>query len=336
MKEALLYQIIEGSAVQCALCAHRCVIASGECGRCGVRSNDDGVLHTDAYGAVVAAHLDPIEKKPLFHFLPGTQSFSFAAIGCNFTCSFCQNWEISQAKEAVRLGVQTRVLSPAAIVEQAIASGAKSISYTYSEPTIFIEYALETARLAKKAGLANIFVTNGYMTHEALDLIGPYLDAADVDLKFSDDEKYSLHCSAHLEPVLQTIQSMKERGIWVEVTTLVVPGLNDDVSSLSAIAGCIAAVSPEIPWHLSAFHPDYKLLEAPATPEKSLKRGVDAGKKACLHYVYTGNISGGAEDTRCHACNALLINRRGFSIAENNIQKNHCPSCRAKIPGVFI
>ncbi|MGA2089972.1 MAG: AmmeMemoRadiSam system radical SAM enzyme [Endomicrobiales bacterium] len=334
MKEALLYKKLDHDIVHCALCAHRCVIDPGHAGRCLVRRNDDGILYTSAYGSVVAAHLDPIEKKPLFHFLPGSYSFSFASIGCNFTCSFCQNWQISQVKEAQRLGAQSREMSPEDIVAHAVASGAKSISYTYSEPTIFMEYAFETAQLAKKAGLANVFVTNGYMTTEALDLIAPYLDAANVDLKFSDDKKYIANCGGHLKPVLETIRRLKERSIWVEVTTLIIAGLNDDVPSLMTIASFIADVGKDIPWHVSAFHPDYKLMETPSTSQETLTTAYNIGKKADLSYVYMGNVSV-EENTLCHNCKTLLIRRHGFSIEENNLKKGHCPSCATSIPGRF-
>lgn len=334
MIEAVLYTRMSDGSVGCAVCAHRCIIAPGKTGVCGVRRNESGTLRTAAYGRVGAVNRDPIEKKPLFHFLPGTTSYSVAAIGCNFRCSFCQNWEISQAQEAERLGVPTRPLTPEEIVAQARASGARSISFTYTEPTIFLEYALATAQKAKQAGLATVFVSNGYMTAEALDLIGPYLDAANIDLKFSDDAHYLRYCGAHHAPVLETIRRMHARGIWVEVTTLVIPGLNDDTAALTDIASSIAAIDTDMPWHVSGFHPMYNMLDVPDTPSSALGRAVAAGKKAGLRYIYEGNIDG-ESNTACHACAALLIRRHGYTIDENNLRRGRCPACGANIPGVF-
>ena len=235
MREAMLWQALEGGRVVCALCAHRCPVAPAAFGVCGVRRNLDGKLFTLVYGDVVAAAVDPIEKKPLYHFLPGTKSFSIATIGCNFRCGFCQNWQISQAsKKDGESG--TFELMPEDVVREALARGCRSVSYTYTEPTIFFEYAFDTARLARDKGLLNVFVTNGYMTAEALETIRPYLDAANVDLKAFNDETYKKVCKARLAPVLDTIRLMKASGVWVEVTTLVVPGLNDGEDELASIA----------------------------------------------------------------------------------------------------
>ncbi len=226
-REAMLWGPLEGGKVQCRLCAHRCVIASGKQGICGVRENHDGRLVTLVYGEVVAAHVDPIEKKPLYHFFPGSKALSVATAGCNFRCGFCQNWQISQAPRRKGGGIAGEPFAPEDIVRAALDQGCRSISYTYTEPTIFFEYAFDTAKLAQEAGLLNNFVTNGYMTAEALETIRPYLDAANVDLKAFKDETYKRVCGARLEPVLESIRLMHQFGIWVEVTTLVVPGLND-------------------------------------------------------------------------------------------------------------
>ena len=240
MKEALLYEKLDGKSVHCYLCSHHCKIANQKFGFCGVRENVDGILYTYAYGNVASAHVDPIEKKPLYHFLPGSNSFSIATFGCNFRCSFCQNWEISQQsfKDGAHLGEDEFL--PADIVGEALRNGCKSVSYTYTEPTIFFEYAYETAQIAKEKGLSNVFVTNGYMTKECIGMMQPYLDAANVDLKFFNDAAYKKICAGSLQPVLDSIRLMKESGIWVEVTTLIVPGENDSEEELTGIARFIA------------------------------------------------------------------------------------------------
>jgi pyruvate formate lyase activating enzyme len=244
-REAMLWSPAEGGKVECRLCSHRCVIAPGKSGVCGVRENRAGRLVTLVYGEVVAAHVDPIEKKPLYHFLPGSKALSIATAGCNFRCGFCQNWQISQAPRRKGGGVAGEPFAPAAVVRAALDQDCRSISYTYTEPTVFFEYAFDTAKLAREAGLANSFVTNGYMTAEALGTIRPYLDAANVDLKAFQDETYKKICGARLEPVLESIRLMREFGIWIEVTTLVVPGLNDGAEELAAIARFIASVDPD-------------------------------------------------------------------------------------------
>jgi len=334
-KEAMLWAPLEGGKVACALCRHRCVIAPSKSGICAVRENRDGKLVTLVYGEVIAAHVDPIEKKPLYHFYPGSKALSIAAAGCNFKCSFCQNWEISQAPRREGGGLRGQKLSPEEIVREAVGQDCRSISYTYTEPTIFFEYAYDTARLAKDAGLANNIVTNGYMTEEALTVIRPYLDAANVDLKAFKDETYRKVCGARLEPVLDSIRRMKKLGIWVEVTTLVVPGMNDGEEELAGIARFIAGVDPDIPWHISRFHPDYEYTDAPPTPVKTLRAAYGIGKKAGLRYLYVGNIQGESEDTLCPKCGRILVRRRGFSVAENRLAGNVCPFCAGPIAGVF-
>jgi len=334
-KEALLYEKSEDGSVRCYLCNHHCRIAKKKFGFCGVRHNSEGILYTHAYGKVIASHIDPIEKKPLYHFLPGSFSLSIATIGCNFHCGFCQNWEISQSsfRDSKDLGGQD--FSPEEIVRQALKNQCKSISYTYTEPTVFFEYALDTARLAKSKGLYNNFVTNGYMTKEALQMIRPYLDAANIDLKFFKDASYRNICKGSLEPVLDSIRMMHELGIWVEVTTLIVPQENDSEEELSDIAKFIAGVDKNIPWHVSRFQPHYKFIDHPATPEVTLKRAHDIGNKCGLNYIYAGNVYGWGNDTHCHSCKKLLIKREGFSILENNIKAGKCPFCNAVLPGLF-
>lgn len=332
MKEAMLYEKLRDSGAHCCLCSHRCKIQPGKFGICGVRQNIEGKLYTITYGDIVAAHVDPVEKKPIYHFLPGSFSYSIAAAGCNFKCSFCQNWEISQFSRDG--SVSGEALKPGDIVEEAKRNNCRSISYTYTEPTIFFEYAYDTARLARKEGLYNNFVTNGYMTQEALEAIRPYLDSANVDLKGFSEEFYQKFCQAHLEPVLESIKMMKKLGIWVEVTTLVVPGRNDSEKDLRGIAEFIAGAGKEIPWHVSRFYPDYKYLNSFPTPIETLKKARTIGEKAGLRYIYLGNVSDG-NDTYCHNCESLLIKRSGFDVVQNKITDSKCPECGTAIDGFF-
>jgi pyruvate formate lyase activating enzyme len=335
IKEAMLYQGLEKGKVVCNLCAHCCRIAPGKWGICGVRENRDGKLVSHAYGEVIAAHVDPIEKKPFFHFLPGTTSFSIATVGCNFRCPFCQNWEISQASKEDSSGGRGDKLSPQDVVREALDQGCRSISYTYTEPTIFFEYAFDTAKLAKQAGLGNNFVTNGFMTAEALETIHPYLDAANVDLKAFREETYKKVCKARLQPVLDSIKLMRTLGIWLEITTLVVPGMNDSEEELRDIARFIAEVDGNIPWHISRFHPDYQYTDTKPTPVDTLGKALAIGKKAGLRYVYIGNVMGEGDFTLCPNCQKTLIKRRGFRVEENKVKGGKCPFCQSPIAGVF-
>jgi pyruvate formate lyase activating enzyme len=335
-REAMLYEKLDRQRVACKLCAHRCVLNEGQFGLCGVRQNVGGVLYTHVYEEAIAAHVDPIEKKPFFHFLPGSKSLSIATVGCNFRCPFCQNWEISQSRPSDgKSGLRSTRLAVKEVVRQALLNDCQSISYTYTEPTIFFEYAYDTARLAKESGLRNNFVTNGFMTGEALETIKPYLDAANVDLKFFREESYQKICKARLQPVLESISKMRELGIWVEVTTLVIPGLNDSEEELRDIARFLASVDRDIPWHLSRFHPDYEYTQAPPTPVATLRKAREIGKAEGLNYVYLGNVWGEGEDTHCPNCGQLLISREGFWVKSNLIKDGHCPKCGYKIAGVF-
>ena len=334
IKEAMLYEKLDGGKVHCYLCSHHCSVLLGKFGICGVRKNIYGKLHTAVYGDVIAAHVDPIEKKPLYHFFPGSVSYSIATIGCNFKCAFCQNWEISQLSKIGGGAASEKEFTPKDIVSRAKKSGCKSISYTYTEPTIFFEYAYDIAKLAKEQGLYNNFVTNGYMTKKALEAIRPYLDSANVDLKGFSQEFYSRFCKARLKPVLENIKTMKGLGIWVEITTLIIPGQNDSEKELSSIAEFIASVGIEIPWHVSRFHPDYKYLDSGPTPVETLKKAGAIGKKAGLRYVYFGNIQEG-NDTYCYDCGSLLIKRIVFDVVENNLNNGKCRKCGAEIDGIF-
>jgi len=325
-KEARLYEKLSRGVVRCTLCAHRCTIKPGRRGLCGVRENDGGVLFTSVFGEAIAVHVDPIEKKPLFNFLPGTRSFSIATVGCNFRCRFCQNAEISQApKEG--LSLRGEEWQPAQVVAAAASHGCESIAYTYTEPTVFFEYACAIAKMAHGDGIKNVFVTNGYMTLEALNEIDPYLDAANVDLKSFDDEFYRRQCGARLQPVLDTIQAMAERGIWVEVTTLVIPGLNDSDEELRQIARFLAGLNPDLPWHVSRFQPRYRMLDRPRTPEATMHRAAEIGQEAGLRYVYVGNMPGNRyENTLCPSCGAVAVSRLGYSTTLN-LEGHRCASC---------
>jgi len=334
MREALLYEKLENKLVYCYLCAHNCKIAEQKFGFCDVRQNINGLLYTQVYARPCAMHVDPIEKKPLYHFFPGSSAFSIATMGCNFRCGFCQNWEISQS--AIIDGDFTgEEVLPQEIVEAALKNKCQSISYTYTEPTIFFEYAYQTAKLAKEKGLYNNFVTNGYMTGECLEMIKPYLDAANVDLKFFKDSSYRKICKGSLEPVLNSIRLMRKLNIWVEVTTLVVPGENDSEEELRDIAQFIVSVDKNIPWHVSRFHPDYQFIDHEATPESTLKKAQEIGYKSGLSYIYVGNVWGWGNDTYCHNCKKLLIKREVFSVLEYNIKQSKCTFCNTTIPGIF-
>jgi len=335
MKEALLYDKIEGEKVRCRLCHHRCVIKGGTRGICGVRENRAGTLFSLVYGKIIAAHCDPIEKKPLFHFLPGSTSYSIATVGCNFRCRFCQNADISQMPSDQNR-IMGQGMTPEEIVGEAVRDRAQSISYTYTETTVYFETALDTARVAVSRGLKNVFVSNGYMTQDCLEEIHPDLHAANVDLKSFDDRFYKEQCGARLKPVLDTIGRMRKMGIWLEVTTLVIPGLNDSEEELRELARFLVDTDPDIPWHISRFHPTYRLLDRPITPVETLRRARDIGYEAGLRYVYTGNVPGDeGENTLCHSCREVLIRRIGFQVRQNRIQDGRCPACGAQIPGVW-
>jgi pyruvate formate lyase activating enzyme len=335
MKEAYLYEKQSGEKVRCFLCSHRCLIAEGKRGVCCVRENKGGILYSLVYERLISANVDPIEKKPFFHFLPGTKAFSVAAPGCNFRCLHCQNHEISQLPRDKEIIMGDKVKAEE-ICSLALQHNCASISYTYTEPTIFFEYAYDTAVIARPKGLKNNFVTNGYMTGEALDMIAPYLDGANVDLKSFSDAFYKKVCGARLKPVLESITRMHELGIWVEVTTLIIPTLNDAEAELRKIARFLLSVSPAIPWHVSAFYPTYRMMDKPRTSPEIIRRAREIGLEEGLRYVYTGNIPGEeGENTLCYRCKKVLIRRYGYQIAENNITEGKCPACGTVIEGVL-
>jgi len=336
MKEALLYSRRPDKAVQCNLCRHRCVIRPGKNGFCGVRQNRDGTLYTLVYNRLIAHHVDPIEKKPLFHFHPGTPSYSIATVGCNFRCIFCQNYTISQMpRDEGR--IEGADVSPEEIVADAKRRECVTIAYTYTEPTVFFEYAYETGRLAHEAGIKNVWVSNGYMTPEAVEMIGPYLDAINVDLKCFNAETYRRLSQGDLDGVLETLRLFRPRGIWLEVTTLVIPGINDSDEELRAIAEFIASLGVEVPWHVSRFHPDYRMHDRGPTPPETIERAVEIGRRAGLKYVYAGNVPGDAnEHTYCPGCGKPVIQRLGFTIVRYDVENGACRFCKTPIDGVGL
>ena len=332
MKEAVLWEP-SGDFVHCFLCNWNCKIANGKKGHCFVRKNVDGTLVSLNYDKLCAANPDPVEKKPLFHFQPGSKSFSIACPGCNFRCIFCQNWQISQADSANVL--EGSAYTPEQIVRAAVDSGCKSIAYTYTEPTVFFELAQETATLAKSKGLANVFVSNGYMSRQAIDAAKPWLDGINIDLKAFTEQFYKDLCKAHIQPVKDNIEYIaRHTDIWMELTTLLIPGKNDSVDELKSIAEFIAGVSVDIPWHVSRFYPQYKMTDVRPTDGAVLERAYDIGKEAGLRYIYIGNLPGvRAESTFCYSCGTMLIERVGYHVVKNVIDDYRCPQCNAEIAG---
>ncbi len=365
LQAALYYECMPDNFVRCQLCPHDCKIAPEHRGVCGVRVNRGGQLFTLVGNRIVSAEIDPIEKKPLFHFLPGSRAYSIATVGCNFRCRYCQNWTISQwpklrqlvdrGEEAPSAGAEhpesewcaeteppkegwglgTEVV-PSELVEEAKRTGCASIAYTYTEPTIFYELALETARAASATGLGNVFVTNGFIALDPLREIAPYLSAANIDLKSFRDSFYKKWCGARLEPVLAAIREYKKLGVWIELTTLLIPGLNDDESELRDIARFIRTdLGEDVPWHISRFFPAYKMAHWQETPIRSLLRARDVGREEGLRYVYLGNVpqEKGAEDTICPGCGRIVIRRWGFTVVENQLRAGRCPECSQFVMG---
>jgi len=332
MRKAMLYASRSGRSLQCLLCSHYCKLKAGQTGKCGVRRNVDGVLYSFNADRVCALHGDPIEKKPLYHFLPGSVSLSVAAMGCNFKCSFCQNYSLSQVSGEE--GIQGEAISPDEIVRQARSGGADSISYTYTEPTIFFELMYETARLARQEGIRNVMVTNGYYSPRALELIAPYLDAANIDLKAFTDEFYVRYCEARLQPVLQAIERTRKAGIWIELTTLLIPGLND--RDPERIIDFIREVDPDIPWHVSRFYPQYRELSRPPTDGTLIIESLRKAREKGLKFLYAGNMTDDRwENTYCPRCDSLLIERTGYHTRVRGLEKGTCRNCHAPIAGVW-
>jgi pyruvate formate lyase activating enzyme len=333
MKEVYLYKKLKEKKVQCNTCAHRCVIVPKKRGICGVRENQNGKLYALNYGKIIACHIDPIEKKPFFHFLPGSQSLSIATVGCNFRCGNCQNYEISQGFKDTQF-IPGEDMKPEDIVKLAVDNYLPSISYTYTEATIFLEYALDTMKLARKAGLKNTFVSNGFMTKESAKLVIPYLDANNIDIKSLSDDFYKENCKARLQPVLDTAKLMKKSGVWLEITTLIIPTLSDSEENFKSIAKFIYdELGAETPWHVTQFSGaiSWKLKHLPDTPVETVNKAYEIGKKAGLKYVYTGNMPGlHSEDTFCPKCGTLAIDRVGYFITRHD-KSGKCPKCKTDL-----
>lgn len=358
VREASFYETLPDGRVRCTLCPHECRILDGSRGACAVRVNARGRLFTLVGRRVVAQAVDPIEKKPLFHFLPGSRSYSIATVGCSLRCAACQNWEISQwpkehlprripraegsaapRPDASVLAMEARVpgesMTPDQIVRSALASVCASIAYTYVEPTVFYELAYETAVRARASGLRNVFVTSGFISEPPLRRMAAVLDAVNVDLKFYRPESYLRLSRARLAPVLKAIRLWHSLGVWTEITTLVIPGVNDSEAELGGIARFIRSLGAEVPWHVSRFHPDFLLRDRPPTPVATLRRARRIGLDTGLRYVYVGNVRGErGENTYCHVCGALLIARASVFLRSNRIRAGACPDCGAPVAGV--
>jgi len=341
MSKAQLYKQLKEGKIQCLACHNYCIISEGQTGLCGVRQNNKGKLKLLVNNQAAAVNLDPIEKKPLFHFLPGSIAFSLGTLGCNFGCEFCQNWDISQApkNQDTRYKIQDtnswgEEWKPEKIVNYCQENNISIIAYTYNEPTVWTEYALAVMKLAKKAKIKNVWVSNGYFSDQTLKLIAPYLDAINIDLKSFREDFYQKIIHAHLEPVKENIIKVWQLGIWDEITTLIIPGFNDSLKELKDIAEFLVKISPDLPWHISAFYPAYKMLNIPPTSKETLLKAYEIGKKAGLKYVYTGNIPDeNYESTYCPKCGAKLIERWGIGMIKNNLKDGRCPQCGEKIAG---
>jgi pyruvate formate lyase activating enzyme len=337
-KQAYLTKPLTDGAVQCQVCEHFCAVKPGGVGKCGVRRNIDGIFYLVVYGEAIAVHVDPIEKKPLFHFMPGGDILSIGTYGCNFRCPFCQNWQMSQARDFddKRDYIGQRA-TPEVLVDTCVRDQIPMIAYTYNEPTVFFEYTYDTAKLAHEQGIKNVYVSNGYMSQPTLDMIGPYLDGINVDLKAFTEEFYREQCQARLGPVKRNIAHIaRETDIWIEVTTLLIPGLNDSEDELQGMAEWLAGVDPELVWHVSAFHPDYEMRDRPRTSQRALARAYEIGKRAGLHYVYVGNVmDADRESTYCPECGEKLIQRHWFSVKELWRERGVCTQCDHVIAGLW-
>ena len=358
LHEARFYEPLPDGKVLCTLCPHDCHIPEGGRGACAVRYNHQGRLYTLVYDKVITREVNPIEKKPLFNFYPGSLAYSISTVGCNLRCSFCQNWDISQWPKdhlpkhikggeeqdnemicpqlvAMEHDIPGETVTPRMIVDAAKAAGCRSIAYTFTEPTIFYELAYDTAVLARAEGIKNTFVSNGFISEAPLRELATVLDAINVDLKFFREENYRRIARARLQPVLDAIRLYHELGVWVEITTLIIPGLNDSEEELREIAEFIYKLDPAIPWHVTQFYPTYKMLDRPHTPVETLRRARQIGLDTGLRYVYEGNVPGeGGENTYCYKCGAMLIERYGFYARSNRIKDSQCPDCAAPIDGV--
>lgn len=336
---AWLSKKLESGKIVCQACGQACILDEGEYGKCGVRRVEGGELKLLVYGIAAAVNIDPVEKKPMFHFMPQSKAFSVGTVGCNFSCKFCQNYDISQYPKEHNHEIVGQKLSPERIVELAIQNRCESIAYTYNEPIVFFEYTYDTAKLAHEKCLKNIYVTSGFETHKAIDLLAPYIDGMNIDIKSFSDEFYKNICGSRLKPVLECVKYALEKGIWVEITTLLIQGKNDSDEEIRAIARFLAELDPTIPWHLSAFHPMYKMLDVPRTPLSTLRRAYKIGQEEGLKYIYVGNIDDeDFESTYCPGCKQRVIDRHGNigQYVTNELDKNGtCPNCGYELEGVW-
>ena len=325
------FKPINDDTIMCMLCRHHCKIKEGKTGVCGVNKNEGNTLETLVYGYPASIGVDPIEKKPIYHMLPGSKALSFGTVGCNFKCPFCQNWQLSQEHTVDK----SRYVSPNMMVNMAQEYSCESIAYTYNEPTIFYPYAKDIAIEAKKRGLKNIYVSNGFESDEMIEDMVGVIDAVNIDLKSFDEKYYKKVLKGGLHEILDGLKHFKKKGIWIEVTTLIVPEDNDSDEELTKIAEFIAnELDAQTPWHISAFHPDYKVLQKDRTPEATLTRAMAIGKKAGLKYIYKGNVPGHS-DTHCPQCDELLIQRNGYGLEKYTLQEGKCPQCGYALEGIW-
>ena len=334
LHEANWWEAEPGGRVHCYLCPRHCHIHSGQAGFCFIRVNREGKLYSLGYGQPAALQIDPIEKKPLSHFLPGTRVFSMGTAGCNMGCFFCQNWDISKSRQDQ---VRSQHVSPEDVPLLALENGCQSIAFTYNEPTIWGEYVIDICKAARKHGLKTVMVSNGYITREAFHDIYDHIDAANIDLKAFTENFYGKITLTHLQPVLDTLQWLKnETNVWFELTNLLIPTLNDGPEEISKLSAWVMQhLGPDVPLHFTAFHPDFKLQDKPPTPPETLHRARKIALEAGLHYVYEGNIFSDAASTRCPSCDNLLVRRSWHNVLENNLKNGACPKCGQAIPGVW-
>lgn len=332
---AMFYKTLESGEIRCYLCPHRCLIADGERGFCNVRTNEHGTLYTEAYGEIIAQAVDGIEKKPLYHFLPGSLCYSVGARGCNLRCGFCRDWPHSQSPEKTNERVAGIQSSPEQLVSDAQRSGCASIAFSYSEPSTSLEYVIDTAKHAQQYGIRNVMVTNGYISADAIKAASPFIDACNVDLKAFRDDFYRVNCHGRLYPVLHAIETMKKVGIWVEITTTIIPNGNDSRDELTQIASFIAEIDPRMPWHVSRYHSDYRMMDIQSTPISRLNLAVEIGKDAGLHYVYREHVDN-PEATHCPSCGTPVISRNGIAVDTENLQGSSCGRCGWEVPGVWV
>ncbi|MCK9202921.1 MAG: AmmeMemoRadiSam system radical SAM enzyme [Bacteroidales bacterium] len=328
------YYIVTPKGVKCQICPNQCILKEGMDSICRTHVVKDNKLYTIAYGNPCSANIDPIEKKPLFHFLPSSRSYSIATAGCNFACMNCQNWEISQQSPKFTRNIE---LFPANVVEEAISSGCKSIAYTYSEPIAFYEYTFDTARIARSRGIKNLLISNGYINEKPLRDLAVYLDAANIDLKSFSEETYAKLNGGSLQPILNTLKVLKEKGVWLEITNLVIPGWTDDLTMIKEMCNWLVKNGfSDTPLHFSRFFPLHKLTSLPYTPLQVLERAHEIALKSGIKYIYIGNVPGTTgENTICPKCKKVVLERRGFSILTNNLKNSACKFCGTKIPGVW-